>query len=68
MMLDTDAPIPKPRPELPAGQREWGTLEFVGYLVFLVGIGLNLASAAIGGTAVAAGILVFLVGRFRVKR
>ena len=65
MTLYTDVPVPKGRPELPAGQREWGTLEFVGYLMFLAGIGLNLANAAIGGTAVAAGILAFLVGRFR---
>lgn len=65
MMPDTDVLIPKRRPELPAGQREWGTLEFVGYLIFLAGIGLNLANAALGGAAMAAGILAFLVGRFR---
>jgi len=53
------------RPNVPQAKREWGTLEFVGYLLFLAGIGLNLVSAALGGAAVAAGILVFLVGRFR---
>ena len=67
-MLPTDIPVPTGRPELPAGQREWGTLEFVGYLMFLAGLGLNLASAALGGTAMAAGILAFLVGRLRVRR